>query len=258
MLIDTHAHINDDKLRPYIEDIVSDIEKDNLAAIINVGCDYKSSIECVELADKYDKIYAVIGIHPHDAKSARKDMYDYFSKISENKKVVAIGEIGLDYYYDLSPREIQKKVFVEQLELAHYLKMPIVIHLRDAYLDMYNLLIENQNKLSNGFVLHCYSGSAEMAERFNKLDAYYSFGGAITFVKGKDKVIKAIPKDRLLLETDCPYMTPKPFRGKLNFPKYINLIGDKMSEFINIDRQEIDIITNKNAKTLFRRLTING
>lgn len=254
MLIDTHAHLNDDRLIPQCEEIISNMAADGIAAIINVGYDYKSSVYSVELADKYKHIYAAVGIHPHDAKTATGEYYDYFKKAAENIKVVAIGEIGLDYHYDYSPRDVQARVFVEQLELADHLKLPVIIHLREAYEDMFKLLNDNKSKLTNSFVLHCYSGSAEMAESFNSFDCYYSFGGAITFAKNKDKVIERIPTDRILLETDCPYMTPIPFRGKMNVPKNIFYSAKVLAGFLNITIEELSEITNTNAKRLFRRL----
>jgi len=212
MLIDTHAHLNDERLYPQVDDIADSMQEDGLSAIVNVGYDLTSSKLSVELSHKYENIYAVVGIHPHDAKYAEREAYDYFINAVKEEKTLAIGEIGLDYYYDRSPRDVQQRVFLEQLELADSLNMPVVIHLRDAYEDMYNLLLDNRNKLNNGIVMHCYSGSSEMVEKFLKFDPYYSFGGAITFAKNKERVIKSIKKDRLLTETDCPYMTPVPMR----------------------------------------------
>ncbi len=255
-MIDTHTHINDKRLITHADTIVADMPKDNLDEIINVGYDYTSSKVSVELADKYDRVFATVGIHPHDAKLASTEIYDWFSKISTHKKVVAIGEIGLDFYYDHSPREIQQRVFLEQLELAHSLKLPIAIHLRDAYQLMLQLLKDNKKYLEYGYVLHCYSGSKEMLIEFAKLDAFFSFGGAITFKNARKKpdIIRATPINRLLLETDCPYMTPEPHRGKLNYPKYVNLVAHKVAEYTDLSYEDIDRITTKNAKDLFQKL----
>ena len=253
MLIDTHAHLNDERLAPLNDEIIKNMKSDGIAAIINVAYNYNSSVASVELANKNKDIYAAVGIHPHDAKSADNCAYDYFTRVAKNEKVVAIGEIGLDYHYNYSPEHTQIKVFVEQLELANSLNMPVVIHLRDAYEDMYNLLKDNRNKLRNGFMLHCYSGSAEMAERYNEFGPYYSFGGVITF-SNKEKVVKSIPRDRLLLETDCPYMTPVPMRGRLNIPAYIEYVADKMAEILGKTSEEIAEITSVNAARLFGRL----
>lgn len=254
MLIDTHAHLNDERLYPEIPEIVNNMAKDGLKGIINVGYDLKSSRISVELAEKHENIYAAVGVHPHDAKYYSDKARDYFIKAAENPKVVAIGEIGLDFHYDYSPRDVQKRVFAEQLQLAHSLNLPVIIHLREAYEEMYALLNENKELLTSGFVLHCYSGSAEMAARYDRFDPYYSFGGAITFAKHKDIVIKSIRKDRLLLETDCPYMTPAPFRGKLNRPAYVRYAGERMAEFLGVSSEEIEKITTENARRLFRRL----
>lgn len=256
MLIDTHAHLNDPRLFAQAHDIIGSMKEDNLEALINVGYNYASSKDSYDLAQKYDNVYAAVGIHPHDAKTADKGAYDYFSSASANNKIVAIGEIGLDFYYDHSPRDIQQKVFLEQLELAHSLKLPVIIHLRDAYQLMLNLLIENKQKLAFGGALHCYGGSVEMLREFDKLDLYFSFGGAITFKNAVNKpnVVKATPLDRLLLETDCPYMTPVPHRGKLNYPKYINLVAEKAASFTGLPLQKIEEITTKNAKTLFKKI----
>lgn len=254
MIIDSHAHLNDKRLLDYVDEIVSNMHKDNLKAIINVGYDRQSSESSYNLARLHKNIYATVGIHPHDSKLATKCDYDRFALLSKEEKVVAIGEIGLDFYYDFSPKAVQEKVFLEQLDLAYNLQMPVVIHLRDAYQLMYKLLKENKHKLEHGAVLHCYSGSKEMLIEFAKLDLYFSFGGAITFKNATDKpsIIRAMPLERLMIETDCPYMTPHPHRGKINFPKYANLVSDRLSEILGIDREQLEDITLKNTERFFR------
>lgn len=256
MIIDSHAHLNDEKLFPLAEEIHAGLEKNGLSAVVNVGYDEESCLKCVALAEQYRKFYAVVGMHPHDSRLADNAFYDLLTRLSEGKKVLAIGEIGLDYYYDLSPRETQKKVFLEQLELARALKKPVVIHLRDAYGDMYKLLKENRPLSEYGFLLHCYSGSKEMLAEFAKMGAYFSFGGAVTFKNAVDKpdVVRSAPTDRLLLETDCPYMTPVPFRGKPNRPEYIVYTAEKIASFLGKDREEIEDITLKNTKEFFKKI----
>lgn len=256
MLIDVHAHLNDPKLLPYREEIVSNMERDNLADIVTVGYDRPSSIDAYEFALKNEKVYSVVGIHPHDADRATKEDYDLFAKMSESEKTVAIGEIGLDYYYDLSPRETQRRVFVEQLELAYSLKMPVVIHLRDAYGDLTRILKENARTLYYGVLIHCYSGSKELVKELNKYDAYYSFGGAITFKNATEKpaVVRSVPIERLLTETDCPYMTPVPYRGTTNEPKYVDLVAAKLSEILDLPKEKIEEITLNNAKRIFKKI----
>lgn len=253
MIIDSHAHLNDEKLLPCVEEIVSSMASDNIKAIVNVGYDRESSETSYILAKKYPDIYAAVGIHPHDASKATKNDYARFSKLIEDKKVVAIGEIGLDFYYDLSPRDVQERVFLEQLDLANNLHAPAILHLRDGYQLMYKLLKENKHKLCYGAVLHCYSGSKEMMIEFAKLDLYFSFGGAVTFKNATEKpdIIKSMPIDRLMLETDCPYMTPVPHRGKVNLPKYINLVSEKVSQILGMDREELETITVKNTQRFF-------
>ena len=256
MMIDTHCHLNDEKLLPEAERIVSDFVKDGIESAICVGYDMPSSEQAVELAEKYDALYAAIGIHPHDAVTADYDNYERLATLSSSKKVVAIGEIGLDYHYDLSPRAIQKGAFREQIELAFTLGLPIVLHIREAYEEARQVLFESSRYLSNGLLLHCYSGSKEMVKTFDKLDAFYAFGGAITFKGATHNIeaLKAVPRDRLMFETDCPYMTPVPFRGKLNEPKYIGLVYDKACEELSMDRQSLEALASKNAKTLFTRM----
>lgn len=255
-MIDTHAHLNDDKIYPNLKDIVSSMKGDNLSHIITVGYDTQSSVEGFKISQECADIYSVVGIHPHDAKVAANADYELFSKLAQNEKVVAIGEIGLDFYYDLSPRDVQEKVFLEQLELAHSLKLPTVIHLRDAYQLMLNLLKENKNKLEYGVLLHCYSGSKEMLKEYLKLGLYVSFGGSVTFKNAIDKpdIIKSTPLDRFVLETDCPYMTPVPFRGQTNFPKNVNIVKEKVANILGKENEEIDEITTKNAKQFFAKI----
>ncbi|MEG1529673.1 MAG: TatD family hydrolase [Clostridia bacterium] len=255
-IIDTHCHLNDERLWNDHESLISGLSTYEIESVVCVGYDTASSKMSFDLATKFDAVYAAVGIHPHDSKTATDDDYSQFKGFSANKKVVAIGEIGLDYFYDLSPRDDQKRVFVEQLELADSVNLPVILHIRDAYEDARAILFDNKNKLNNGFVLHCYSGSPEYVKIFDKLDAFYSFGGAITFKNARRNLeaMMAVPKDRLLLETDCPYMTPTPYRGQTNLPKYINLVADKMADELKIDRAELVEKTTFNAKTLFTRL----
>ncbi len=250
MLIDTHAHLNDERLLPLVPNIIGTMEEKGLESIVNVGYDRASSELALKQAEEYRNLYAVVGIHPHDAKTATEDDYRYFESVSTRQKVVALGEIGLDFYYDLSERDVQQRVFIEQLELAHFLKLPIVMHVRDAYGLALEILKERKHLLEYGGVMHCYAGSLELMKEFNKLDLYYSFGGVTTFKNfGKEEVIKACPKDRLMLETDCPYMTPVPYRGKTNMPEYISLVRDKIQSW---RLEDVEEITTQNAKRFFK------
>lgn len=254
MLIDTHAHLTDEKLFPEIDGIVSGMNADGLEYIVIVGCDRKSSEDCLAISEKYDRVYSTVGIHPHDAKDATTDDYAFFEKAFRSEKCVAIGEIGLDYHYDLSPREVQKRVFVEQLELAYSLKAPVVIHLREAYGDMLELLRQNAQKLYYGSLIHCYSGSREMLGEFLKFGSLISFGGSLTFKNARHapEVAAAVPKDSFVVETDCPYLTPEPFRGRVNYPKYVEFAAKKLAEIRGETFGEIAKTTTINAKRFYK------
>lgn len=255
MIIDSHAHLNDDRLIDQVESIVSTMQKDNLEAIVNVSYDIKSAETGLELAKKFNNIYTTLGIHPHDSKSAKQSDYDYFSLNAKSNKVVAIGEIGLDYYYDFSPRETQKEVFIEQLELANHLSLPVVFHLRDAYADFIKILKEHKNLICCGGLMHCYSGSLELVNEFSKFDFYFAFGGAITFKNAKkDNILNAVPRDRLMIETDCPYMAPEPYRGRTNYPKMLNLVAQKLADSIQLSLEEVEKITTENTKRFYNKM----
>lgn len=253
MLIDTHAHLTDERLLPELDSIVSGMDACGLEYIVSVGCDRKSSEDCAEISEKFGRIYSTVGIHPHDAKDATADDYSFFERAASSEKCVAIGEIGLDYHYDLSPRDVQKRVFVEQLELAYSLKLPVVIHLREAYGDMLALLKENARKLYYGSLIHCYSGSAEMLGEFLKLGAIISFGGSLTFKNARTapEVAAVVPSDCFVVETDCPYLTPEPMRGRTNYPKYVEYPARKLAEIRGVPFEEICRITTQNAKRFY-------
>lgn len=254
MLIDSHAHINDPRLYDIADDIVNEYRAAGVGAVVNAAYDLESARRGKLLAEKYDDCYYTVGLHPHDARLATSEMYDEMKKLASDIKALAWGEIGLDYHYDLSPREKQKEEFVKQLEIAHSLALPVVIHLREAYEDFNSLIKPNKHYLKHGILLHCYGGSAESAAVYNKLDCYYSFGGAVTFAKHKDEVLCSVPLDRLLIETDCPYMTPVPHRGKLNKPSLIYLVRDKIAELIGKAPEEIENITTENSKRFYKRI----
>lgn len=256
MLIDTHCHLNDEKLLCNADGIVASFKDDGLESAICVGYDMPSSECAVSLAEKFEEIYAAVGVHPHDAGTLDDEACQRILELAKHKKVVAIGEIGLDYYYDLSEREVQKSAFAKQIELANQAELPIALHVRDAYEDTRKILFDMKGYIKNGLLLHCYSGSSEYVKIFDKLDAYYAFGGAITFKNAKHNLesLAVVPKGRLLLETDCPYMTPVPFRGKTNEPKYVSLVAQKAAQVLGMSVEEIKEITTQNAKRLFTRM----
>ncbi len=256
MMIDTHCHLNDEKLLPQADRIVSEFESEGITRAICVGYDMPSSESAVSLAKKYESVYAAIGIHPHDAESADYPAYERLATLSSCEKVVAIGEIGLDYHYDNCPRAIQRGAFAEQIELAQTLGLPLILHVRDAYEEAKRVLYDMSSYLTNGVLLHCYSGSKEMVTDFSRLDAYFAFGGAITFKNAKHNIeaLKAVPRDRLLFETDCPYMTPEPFRGRVNEPKYIKYVYERAAEALGASVPQLEEETYNNAKRLFIRM----
>ena len=248
MLVDAHAHLDDPILAPREEEVVAAAKRAGVGIIVNASSDLPSSEASVALAKRWAEIYAVIGVHPHEAKTYSPEAEKRLVELRTYEKVVALGEIGLDYHYDLSPREDQKKVLEREIALSDELCLPVVFHVREAYEDFNAIIERNKRYLTRGVLLHCYGGSAELAKYYAKeLDAYFSFGGVLTFAKHKDVVLATISEDRLLLETDCPYMTPVPFRGTPNEPKNIPLVRDKMAELKGLSREEVTRITTENA-----------
>ena len=253
MFVDAHAHLDDPILAPREAEILAAAKEAGVSLIVNAASDLPSSEASVALANRHEKVYATIGVHPHEAKTYSDDVEVRLIELSYEKKVVAFGEIGLDYHYDLSPRDVQREILDREIKLAALLELPIVFHVREAYEDFNEILEKNKEYLNHGVLLHCYSGSAELARYYVKhFDAYFSFGGALTFAKHKDLVLAEIPADRLLLETDCPYMTPVPHRGTPNEPKHIPLIAEKMAELKGLSRDEIERITTENALRFYR------
>ena len=256
-MIDTHCHLDDEKLYPTHKEIIEKFPEFAIEKVIDAGSSYKSSKIALSLAEEFNEVYATVGIHPEEVRDYSNEVEDFLIKSSLNPKVVAIGEIGLDYHYEdeSCPRETQIEVFNKQIEVAEYCKLPMVIHLRDAYNDMYNILRDNKGKLKYGLILHCYSGSEEMLKQFNQFDAFYSFGGAITFKNyGKYDMLRHVPKDRIMLETDSPYMTPVPYRGQVNSPLNVGLVCKKLSEVLEMDVENVEKVTTCNAKTIYGRL----
>lgn len=253
MIFDTHAHILDENLECMREEILADLE--GMDGFCEVGYDYDSSMRAIKLAEQNDKVWANIGTHPQDAEKLTDEHIAEYKRLSSHPKVVAIGEIGLDYYYEDPPREVQKVAFEKQLQMACEIDLPICLHVRDSYQDTYELLSKYSDSLKGRILLHCYSGSAEMVKQFDKFDCYYALGGVVTFKNAKkDEVIQAIKPDRLVLETDCPYMTPVPFRGKLNKPSYVLYVAEKIASVTKEGLQEVIDRTTANAKRLYKKI----
>ena len=252
MFIDSHAHLDDERFDEDRKALIDSLKENKIELVINIGYDIGSSRASVDLAKEYENIYAVVGVHPHDAQDVSEDYLEDLRGLSKEEKVVAIGEIGLDFYYDNSPRDIQRKVFLDQLELGRELDLPVVIHTRDANQETFEILKEAQAKGTRG-VLHCYSGSAEMALEYIKLGYYISLGGPLTFKKARvpKEVAKVVPLDKLLIETDCPYLTPEPFRGRRNEPKYVAYTAEVIAEIKGISIEDLAEATSRNTKNVF-------
>lgn len=248
-MIDTHCHL---EMKPFDDDREDVIKraKENLEAVITIGSDFEGSKGAVALAEKYDFIYASVGIHPHDAKDFNDNIFDQIKAWAKNPKVVAIGETGLDYHYDHSPRAVQKEVFIKQLRYAVESGIPAIIHSREAKKDTLSILEES--RISKG-VLHCFSGDIETAERAMAMGLYISFAGTVTFKKALQiqQIAKVIPDEYLLVETDAPYLAPEPFRGKRNEPAFVKHTAEFIANLRGISTEDIDRITTLNAKRLF-------
>ena len=252
MLIDTHVHLDDKKFDGDRNILIENLKNNNVELVINIAADLQTSVASVDLANKYDNVYAAIGVHPHSAKEVNTMVMEQLRELAQNEKVIAIGEIGLDYFYDNSPRDVQRKWFIEQLKLAKELDLPIIIHTRDAAGETFEILKNNQNGNVKG-VLHSYSGSPEMALEYIKMGFYIALGGPVTFKNARvvREVAEAVPLDKLLLETDCPYLTPEPYRGKRNEPVYVKYVAEKIAEVKGVTYEQLVKATNANAKKLF-------
>ncbi|MBI5074713.1 MAG: YchF/TatD family DNA exonuclease [Nitrospirae bacterium] len=248
--IDTHCHIEMKEFDPDRDEVIKRAREAGLEAMITIGSDLEGTLQGVKLAELHDCIYSSVGIHPHEAKDFTDQTYSLLRDLAQKQKVIAIGETGLDYHYDHSPRELQQTVFRKQLELANETCLPVIIHSREA--DEDTLRIVWESGCSRG-VFHCFSGDAAMAEQVMALGFYISIAGPVTFRKatGLQEVARSIPDDYLLVETDAPYLTPEPFRGKRNEPAYILNTAKKIAELRGISLQDLSRITTLNAKRLF-------
>lgn len=253
MLIDSHAHLDDKRFDGDRHVLIKSLESNGIELVVNIGADLETSLNSVNLANKYDNIYAAIGVHPHSASEMTPDSLEKLRELSSNQKVVAIGEIGLDFYYDNSPRDIQRKWFKEQLKLAKELNLPVVIHSRDATQETFDMIKDAQDGRLKG-VMHCYSGSLEMAREYIKLGFFISLAGPVTFKNARvvREVASHLPLDKLMIETDCPYLTPEPYRGKRNEPMFVKYVAEKIAQIKNITIEELAEHTNRNTKDLFR------
>lgn len=253
MIFDTHAHLDSEQFEEDFDVIIQNIINNKISLIVNPGCDLPTSKKSVELSKKYDFIYSAVGFHPHEAKYMDEEAINEIERLAvSNKKVVSIGEIGLDYYYDFSPRDVQEDVFVRQMELANKLDLPFIIHSRDASNDTYEMVKKYKNNVD--CVLHCYSQSKEMAKLYLDLGCYLSFAGPVTFKKSTNlqEVAKYTPLDRIFIETDSPYLSPEPKRGKKNEPSNVIYTGKKIAELKEISEEQLFKSTYNNAVRFFK------
>jgi len=250
-MIDTHAHIDFPEFDSDREEIIRSAFNGGLHAIINIGIDLATSIKSVELADANERIFAAVGFHPHDSKSFTKQDRDKLGRIAQHPKVVAIGEIGLDYYRNYSPRDIQQRVFIDQLAMAREFEMPVVVHVREAMADCLRILSEQKAYLVGG-VLHCFPGTADEARKAADMNFLVAFGGSLTFKKSRAaKTAAEVPLESIVLETDCPFITPEPFRGKRNQPAYVRYAYHALSKIRNIPLARLEKTIDENARRLF-------
>jgi len=247
MYFDTHAHYCDKRFNEDRDELLGSMIDSGISLILNAGSSLRTSKFSLELADKYPFIYASVGVHPHDAKSMTADTVSELGRLLSHPKAMAVGEIGLDYHYDFSPRDVQRMRFREQLELARRLDKPVIIHEREALQDTLDI-VRDFGDLTG--VFHCFSGSRETAKTVLDMGWYLSFTGIVTFKNARRalEVLEIMPADRIMLETDCPYMAPEPMRGKRNSSLYLPYIAEKIAEVRGVSAEEVAVTTMENSK----------
>ncbi|MDO6851373.1 TatD family hydrolase [Priestia megaterium] len=252
MLFDTHVHLNAEQYEDDLQEVINRALEKGVQNMVVVGFDEPTIKKAIQIAETYDFIYASVGWHPVDAVDMTDEHLAWIEELAQHPKVVALGEMGLDYHWDKSPKEVQKDVFRRQIRLARKVNLPIIIHNRDATEDVVTILKEEHVEEVGG-IMHCFTGSIEVAKQCMDMNMYISFGGPVTFKNAKKpkEVATELPLDRLLIETDCPYLTPHPFRGKRNEPGYVSYVAEQVAELKGITYEELADITTANAKKLF-------
>lgn len=251
MFIDSHAHVQLSQFNRDLDAVLKRAHEAAVSTILVIGFDVETSRGAVELAEKHENIYATVGMHPHDAKDLTPDALQTFRTLAAHPKVIALGEMGLDYYRNLSPRPVQKAAFEKQLDLAEELDMPIIIHNRDAYMDILPILEARLGKIRG--VLHCFTGDVELMHRSLNIEFYIGLGGIVTYPNAKEvqAVAREVPIERLLIETDCPWLAPQFRRGKRNEPAYVCAVAEKIAELRDTSVEKIGAVTTRNFETLF-------
>ncbi|MCF6800289.1 TatD family hydrolase [Bacillus sp. ET1] len=252
MLFDTHVHLNAEQYEDDLQEVINRALEKGVQNMVVVGFDEPTIKKAIQIAETYDFIYASVGWHPVDAVDMKDEHLAWIEELAQHPKVVALGEMGLDYHWDKSPKEVQKDVFRRQIRLARKVNLPIIIHNRDATEDVVTILKEEHVEEVGG-IMHCFTGSIEVAKQCMDMNMYISFGGPVTFKNAKKpkEVATELPLDKLLIETDCPYLTPHPFRGKRNEPGYVSYVAEQIAELKGITYEELAAITTANAKKLF-------
>ena len=251
MLFDTHAHLNDRAFDPDRNALIAGLPEQGITGVLNAGCSLQSSWECIALAEQYPFLYAAVGSHPDAADEVTEAVINEYRKLCKHDRVKAIGEIGLDYHYEDIPRAVQLRAFRMQMELAQETGLPVIVHEREAHQDGMTVVKDFPDVTG---VFHCYSGSLEMALELVERGWYIGFTGVLTFKNARKAVETAasLPLDRIVLETDCPYMAPEPFRGKRNDPGYLYRMAERLAEIRGISAEEVHSVTTENAKRLYR------
>ncbi len=252
MIFDSHAHYDSEQFNEDREELLLSMEENGVGTIVNSGANWDSVTGVVELAQKYPFVYAAVGMHPDEVGDLNEERFEYLKSQCQKEKVVAVGEIGLDYYWDNESHDVQKKWFIKQLELARELDLPVIIHSRDAAADTLEIMKEYGQGLRG--VIHCFSYSIELAREYVKMGFYIGIGGVVTFKNGRKlkEIAAEIPLDKILLETDCPYLAPVPFRGKRNSSIYISYVAQEIANLKGISYEEVVAQTEKNGKELFQ------
>jgi TatD DNase family protein len=253
MFFDTHAHLDDPRFKPDQAQVAQNAKDAGLELIVNIGCGLDSIRDTIRLTEQYDWIYGTAGVHPHEAKLMDEEVYFAMKDLAKNPKIVAIGEIGLDFHYDHSPRDVQAQVFRLQIGMARELGLPITIHDREAHQLTLEILDET-HAWDLGGIIHCYSGSWQMARQIIKKGYYIAVGGVLTFPNAAriKEVVREIPMDKLLIETDCPYLAPAPYRGKRNEPAYVVRTAEAIAEIKGLPLEEVGRITTENGRKAYR------
>lgn len=251
MIFDTHAHYDDKKFDEDRDELLRSMPELGVGTIVNVGASLEGCKKAMELAKKYPFVYAAVGVHPDEVGALNEQTFAELERWCHEEKVVAVGEIGLDYYWDEEPREVQKEWFIRQLELARKVNLPVNIHSRDAAEDTFQIMKEHAVGLKG--IIHCYSGSKEMALEYVKLGFHIGVGGVVTFKNGKKlkQVVEAVPLEAIVLETDCPYLAPEPNRGKRNNSSYIRYVAQEIARLKEITYEEVVKQTERNAKEVY-------